>query len=162
MSQRRLQKEVQDILANSPANCSAGPVNFDDLYHWTGTIIGPVSHVSMLRDYFEKANSPYEGGLFYLEIRFPTEYPLRPPKVQFTTEVFHPNISQNGQICLDILGPKWSPAFNVSKILQSLCSLLSKPNLNDPLSPDVADLYTNNYESFLEKAKNHTQKYAVQ
>nr|CDS31085.2 ubiquitin conjugating enzyme E2 D4 [Hymenolepis microstoma] len=149
MSRRRLQKEMQDILANSPANCSAGPVNLDDLYHWTGTIIGP-------------AESPYEGGSFFLDIRFPSDYPLRPPMVKFTTEVFHPNISQDGLICLDILGSKWSPAFNVSKILQSVYSLLSNPNPDDPLSSDVADLYINNHESFLEKAKKHTQKYAVQ
>ncbi|VDL61011.1 unnamed protein product [Hymenolepis diminuta] len=149
MSQKRIIKELQNILADPPANCSAGPVDYDNLYHWTGTIMGPVE-------------SPYEGGLFFLDIRFPSEYPFRPPKVKFTTEIFHPNISQDGLICLDILGPQWSPALNISKILLSICSLLTDPNPDDPLSSDVADLYTSDYKLFLEEAKKHTEKYAVQ
>lgn len=59
--------------------------------------------------------SPYSGGVFFLAIHFPTDYPFKPPKVNFTTRIYHPNINSNGSICLDILRDQWSPALTISK-----------------------------------------------
>ncbi|RXM36360.1 Ubiquitin-conjugating enzyme E2 D4 [Acipenser ruthenus] len=61
------------------------------------------------------SDSPYQGGVFFLTIHFPTDYPFKPPKVAFTTKIYHPNINSNGSICLDILRSQWSPALTVSK-----------------------------------------------
>lgn len=61
------------------------------------------------------ADSPYTGGVFFLNIQFPTDYPFKPPKVSFTTRIYHPNINSNGSICLDILRDQWSPALTISK-----------------------------------------------
>jgi ubiquitin-protein ligase len=60
-------------------------------------------------------DSPYSGGVFFLSIHFPTDYPFKPPKVNFTTRIYHPNINSNGSICLDILRDQWSPALTISK-----------------------------------------------
>lgn len=60
--------------------------------------------------------SPYQGGVFFLTIHFPTDYPFKPPKVAFTTRIYHPNINSNGSICLDILRSQWSPALTISKV----------------------------------------------
>lgn len=60
-------------------------------------------------------DSPYSGGVFFLAIQFPTDYPFKPPKVNFTTRIYHPNINSNGSICLDILRDQWSPALTISK-----------------------------------------------
>jgi ubiquitin-protein ligase len=60
-------------------------------------------------------DSPYSGGVFFLAIHFPTDYPFKPPKVNFTTRIYHPNINSNGSICLDILRDQWSPALTISK-----------------------------------------------
>jgi len=89
MALKRINRELQELGRDPPASCSAGPVG-DDLFHWSATIMGP-------------AESPYQGGVFFLNIHFPTDYPFKPPKVHFTTRIYHPNINNNGSICLDIL-----------------------------------------------------------
>lgn len=62
-----------------------------------------------------QGDSPFQGGVFFLAIHFPTDYPFKPPKVNFTTRIYHPNINSNGSICLDILRDQWSPALTISK-----------------------------------------------
>ena len=85
--------------------------------------------------------SPYEGGVFFVQIHFPPDYPFKPPKVSFQTKVYHPNVNNQGSICLDILKEQWSPALTISKVLLSICSLLTDPNPDDPLVPEIAHIY---------------------
>nr|XP_058917333.1 ubiquitin-conjugating enzyme E2 D2 isoform X7 [Kogia breviceps] len=92
-------------------------------------------------------DSPYQGGVFFLTIHFPTDYPFKPPKVAFTTRIYHPNINSNGSICLDILRSQWSPALTISKVLLSICSLLCDPNPDDPLVPEIARIYKTDREN---------------
>ncbi|XP_032087951.1 ubiquitin-conjugating enzyme E2 D1 isoform X2 [Thamnophis elegans] len=96
-------------------------------------------------------DSAYQGGVFFLTVHFPTDYPFKPPKIAFTTKIYHPNINSNGSICLDILRSQWSPALTVSKVLLSICSLLCDPNPDDPLVPDIAQIY----KSDKEKIEDH-------
>jgi len=106
-------------------------------------------------------DSPYAGGCFSLRIQFPPDYPFKPPKLQFTTRVYHPNINEHGGICLDILKDNWSPALTISKVLLSICSLLTDANPNDPLVPEAAHLYKSNKARFNQIAQEWTQKYAM-
>ena len=121
-----------------PASCSAGPIG-DDMFNWQATIMGP-------------PDSPYAGGVFFLNITFPPDYPFKPPKVHFITKIYHCNVHSNGtvyalvdqyvsilkilieidflqlfagSICLDILKDQWSPALTISKVLLSISSLLT-------------------------------------
>merc|ERR1712046_523889 len=116
---------------------------------WQATIMGP-------------KESPYEGGIFFLNRNFPSDYPFKPPKVTFTTKIYHCNVNSNGSICLDILQSQWSPALTVSKVLLSVCSLLTDPNPDDPLVPEIARLYKSDRAKHDMVAKEWTQKYAMQ
>lgn len=146
MCSLRLKRELIDLVKNPPSNCSAGIID-DDLLHWNATIIGP-------------SDTPYEGGIFLLDIYFPINYPFKPPKINFITKIYHPNINSAGSICVDILRTNWSPALSISKILLSISSLLSEPNPDDPLMPEIALEYKNNIENFKNIAKTWTTIYA--
>ena len=147
MALKRLQKEILEMTRDPPANCSAGLMKEDDLFNWQATIIGPTE-------------TPYEGGIFYLKILFPADYPFKSPNITFDTKIYHPNINSTGAICLDILKDQWSPALNVSKVLLSICSLLSDPNPDDPLAPDIANIYKTDKPKFDRIAREYTLKYA--
>lgn len=147
MALRRITRELADLTADPPANCSAGPEG-DDMYRWEGVIFGP-------------SDSPYAGGVFKLKILFPVDYPFKCPTVTFTTKIYHPNINAAGIICLDILKNQWSPALTVSKVLLSICSLLTDPNPKDPLVPEIAHIYTTNLDEYNATAREWTIRYAM-
>ncbi|TVT97369.1 hypothetical protein EJB05_57368, partial [Eragrostis curvula] len=184
MASKRILKELKDLQKDPPTSCSAGedlsfspvhrngvtasgitvllvvdatrvvdrvvilcPVG-EDMFHWQATIMGP-------------SDSPFAGGVFLVSIHFPPDYPFKPPKVAFKTKVFHPNINSNGSICLDILKEQWSPALTVSKVLLSICSLLTDPNPDDPLVPEIAHMYKVDRNKYETTARSWTQKYAM-
>lgn len=144
---RRITRELADLRADPPANCSAGPIGDSDIYNWEGVLFGP-------------ADSPFQGGIFKVNIQFPVDYPFKPPRVIFTTKIYHPNINSSGVICLDILKQQWSPALTISKVLLSILSLLTDPNPKDPLVPDIAKLYVDNRAAYEATAREWTQMFA--
>ncbi|KAJ2654772.1 ubiquitin-conjugating enzyme E2 N [Coemansia sp. RSA 1200] len=106
------------------------------------------------------SQSPYDGGLFRLELFLPEEYPMAPPKVRFLTRMYHPNIDKLGRICLDILKDKWSPALQIRTVLLSIQALLSAPNPDDPLDNEVAERWKSDEKLAIQTAKDWTMKYA--
>ncbi|EGZ27816.1 hypothetical protein PHYSODRAFT_400954, partial [Phytophthora sojae] len=108
--------------------------------------------------------SPYEKGVFQLEIEIPEKYPFEPPKVRFITPIYHPNIDDAGRICLDTLKmqPKgsWLPSVNISTLLTTIRLLMSEPNADDGLMPEIADTFKHNRELFNKKAVDMTIQHA--
>merc|ERR1712195_461877 len=120
----------------------------DNLRYFNVIIAGPQS-------------SPYENGIFKLELFLPEEYPMAPPKVRFLTKIYHPNIDKLGRICLDILKDKWSPALQIRTVLLSVQALLSAPEPSDPLDTNVADHFTQNRAEADEQARTWNARYAM-
>ncbi|KAF9135787.1 Ubiquitin-conjugating enzyme E2 1 [Mortierella sp. 14UC] len=105
--------------------------------------------------------TPYEGGMFQVDIMLSDAYPFQPPKVKFDNKVYHPNVSsQTGVICLDILKQAWSPVLTISSTLLSVQSLLCTPEPNDPQDAQVASQYLSNHAAFEETARFWTECYA--
>lgn len=75
---RRLLQEYRALTNNPPEGITAGPVSEDDLLHWEALVQGP-------------EGTPFEGGVFPAELRFPKDYPLAPPTMKFLGEIWHPN-----------------------------------------------------------------------
>ena len=144
---KRIQKELIEFNKEEPEGFTARPVDDSDMFKWEASLVGP-------------ENSPYEGGTFQLSMEFPKDFPFRPPKVEFTTKVYHPNVKSTGTICLDILKDAWSPDISVSKILLAIQNLLINPNIDHPLEPEIAKQYTDDRAKYDETAKEWTEKYA--
>mmetsp|Transcript_25593 Transcript_25593/g.61677 ORF Transcript_25593/g.61677 Transcript_25593/m.61677 type:complete len:192 (-) Transcript_25593:463-1038(-) len=141
---RKELKEVQGEAAGVSAKLLEGKLN-----HWKGEIKGP-------------EDTPYEGGVFVVDIQIPDNYPFVPPKMRFDTKIWHPNVSSaNGAICLDILKDEWSPALTMRTALLSLQALLCDPNPSDPQDAQVAAQYKKNKKEWEATAKFWTQSYAM-
>jgi ubiquitin-conjugating enzyme E2 D/E len=92
-SARRLQKDLKELEESTVplVGVSARPLS-SSLYIWHGNLRGPIG-------------SPFEGGVFHLEITFPQDYPVSPPSIRLFTPINHPNVPNTYNICLDILDP---------------------------------------------------------
>ncbi|XP_037091773.1 ubiquitin-conjugating enzyme E2 N [Pollicipes pollicipes] len=144
---RRIIKETQRLMAEPVPGISAVPDEQNARYFHV-VVTGP-------------EGSPFDGGVFKLELFLPEEYPMSAPKVRFMTKIYHPNIDKLGRICLDILKDKWSPALQIRTVLLSIQALLSAPNPDDPLANDVAELWKCNEAEAIRNARDWTRLYAM-
>lgn len=144
---KRILNEYNEIKKETSDVFKLVEINEDNLKEWKIILFGPQDTV-------------YENGKFHITINFPNDYPYNPPLVLFKTKIYHPNINENGNICIDILKEEWSPILTINKILYSLSSLLSEPNPNDPLVEEIATEMLQNKKEFEIKAKEYTKIYA--
>lgn len=143
----RIQKELKEI-ENDKASGVTVQLQGNSLQRLIGFVPGP-------RD------TPYEGGLFLVDIELGDQYPFVAPKMRFITKVWHPNVSSaSGAICLDILKDQWSPALTLKTALLSLQALLSSPQPDDPQDAVVAKQYLSELTKFNSTAKYWTEAFA--
>lgn len=124
---RRLMKDLQKLNGEPLEGIRAEPLP-DNLLQWRAVIIGPY-------------DSPYYSGTFLLQITFTEDYPSRPPLLRFLNPPFHPNVYENGDICLDLLQNRWSPSYDVGMLLCAVRSLLTDPNVESPANSEAARLF---------------------
>ncbi|KAF2496808.1 ubiquitin-conjugating enzyme [Lophium mytilinum] len=155
---KRLFKEYRGLSSDPPEGITAGPVTEDDMFLWEALIQGP-------------EGTPFEGGIFPAELKFPKDYPLAPPTMRFTCEMWHPNVYQNGTVCISILHPpgddpnhyehaseRWSPIQSVEKILISVMSMLAEPNDESPANVDAARMWRERRKEYERIVRGNVRK----
>ena len=152
---KKLQKELKDINEKGDVSFTVDLPDPSNFYSWTALIEGP-------------ENSIYEGALFSAKLDFPKDYPLNPPRFQFTCPMWHPNIYPSGEVCISILhrpehdplneketlDEKWRPVLGVKEVILSIQSLLTSPNTDSPANVDAAIQFRNNYDEYRKKVKS--------
>mmetsp|Transcript_40360 Transcript_40360/g.67641 ORF Transcript_40360/g.67641 Transcript_40360/m.67641 type:complete len:157 (+) Transcript_40360:199-669(+) len=144
-SSLRLMSDLKAISQDPPEGVSASPQSDDNLFVWSATIMGP-------------DETPWEGGIFSLRLTFGEQYPDKPPRVRFTSELFHPNVFNDGILCMDTIQDQWSPCHNVCTLLTSIQSLLCDPNPASPANPEAAQLFTSDRQAYNRKVRRIAQK----
>ncbi len=145
---KRIRTELNSITKKPIEHITANPISETNLYKWTASITGP-------------PNTPFEDGVFHLNITFSDDYPFKAPHVTFVTKIYHPNIDSNGNICLDILKTgAWSPVLSIQQLLLSISSLIAEPNPDDPYMPSIAVEYKENMDLYNKKVREHTLLHA--
>jgi ubiquitin-conjugating enzyme E2 A len=143
-ARRRLMHDFKRIQTDPPQGISGAPMD-NNIMKWQAVIFGP-------------EDSPWEGGTFKLTLDFTEEYPNKPPTVKFLSQMHHPNVYNDGSICLDILQNQWSPIYDISAILTSIQSLLTDPNPNSPANSEAARLFAENRREYNRKVKDIVER----
>ena len=154
----RISREFKDINRNPIANCgvTVGLFNGDDIRNWRVSLLGP-------------KDTSYKGGLFFLSISFPNDYPTKAPEVCFITPIYHVNVNPKaptfagaeslGHVCISTLN-WWKPEYTMREVLTNIFALFYLGNPESPYGLDRADEFRNNRALYEEKIKTFTKKYA--
>ena len=77
--------------------------------------------------------------------------------------MYHPNIFNDGKVCISILhegvdqygeesvNERWNPSHSVNTVLLSIVSMLGYPNFNSPANIDASREWQDNVESYKKK-----------
>ncbi|CAL6013278.1 Ubiquitin-conjugating_enzyme E2 [Hexamita inflata] len=142
---RRIQSDLKYLQENPLQYCTGGPVG-DNLFKWLIIIDGP-------------QHSPYEGGKYKLAIDL-LYYPLKAPIVVFQTQIFHPNVGNDGYICLEMVQENWSPIIKIQQVLMEIYSMLNDPNPERFLNAEATRLFMESKEEFIQTVRQHVRLYA--
>ncbi len=154
-SHQRILAEFKDLQNNPILNICAvvGLPDPNNIYVWKCTISGP-------------ADTPFGGGLFYLKIIFPKEYPNKKPEVCFTTPIYHINVNPKaglseplGHVCISTLN-WWTPKCTIRQVLTDIFALFWLSNPESPYGLERAKEMNTNINLYNAKCKYYTQKYA--
>jgi len=153
-----LRKQLQELNKNPVEGFSAGIIEESDIYKWVVMVIGP-------------PDTPYEGGFFKCHLLFPKDYPVKPPKLKFVSEIWHPNIDKDGLVCISILheagddnfgyesaSERWLPVHTVETIMLSVISMLADPNDESPANVDAAVEWRNDFPGFRKRVLRCVRK----
>ena len=155
---KKIKEEFKDLNSNPISNIGAtiGLINDDNIFEWQCSLMGP-------------KDTSYSGGLFFLRIKFPDNYPEVAPEVCFKTPIYHVNINPKkakmsgaeslGHVCISTLN-WWKPIYTMREVLTNIFALFYMGNPDSPYGLDRADELRNNRALYEEKIKYFTKKYA--
>lgn len=153
-----LMKQLKELNKNPDCGFSAGLVDETNPFEWQVILSGP-------------PDTLYEGGVFKARLVFPPDYPVMPPTMRFTSEMWHPNVYQDGRVCISILHPpgddphnyedaseRWTAVHTVESILVSVISMLASPNDESPANLDAAKEWREDQQTFKKKVRRIVRK----
>ncbi|CAF1596612.1 unnamed protein product, partial [Adineta ricciae] len=153
-----LLKQLRELNRHPVEGISAGLIDESNPYAWNVILVGPTDTL-------------YEGGFFKARLDFPKDYPIKPPKMKFVSEIWHPNIEKNGDVCISILhepgvdqfgyekaSERWSPVQSVETILLSVLSMLSDPNCDSAANIDASVMWRDDRPAFKKKVSECVRK----
>lgn len=106
------------------------------------------------------AGTPYEDGIFFLSMTIPAQYPSSPPTIKFNTKIYHPNINEDGTICLEQLKSDWNPTYTLKHAIEFIYCLMEHPNWESPLIPAIGAQHDKDPAEFEKTAREWTKRYA--
>jgi len=146
-SLRRIALELTELLQNPPEDIKLIP-NEDNFTDIQAILTGP-------------AGTPYEGGAFRVKLKLGPDFPQVPPKGTFLTKIFHPNVSKDGEICVNTLKKDWNPDLGIRQLLLTIKCLLIVPNPESALNEEAGRLLLEDYDEYAKYAKLMTNIHAV-
>lgn len=143
---KRVVKELEGLQNELPPYLRNLTCKASDVLQW---------HVLLLPE-----RPPYNLKAFHLTVSFPKEYPLKPPKVKFTTAIYHPAVDSNGDVCLPIISKEnWKPQTRICQVLEALSMLVNRPEESLPLRLSLAQQLEQNPDLFNQEASNFTLEF---
>jgi len=143
---RQVSKELSHLRTN-PLEGIRVCINEEDVSDIQADIDGP-------------ACTPYFGGCFRVKLVLAKDFPTSPPKGYFVTKIFHPNVSRNGEICVNTLKKDWKSDLGIKHILLTIKCLLIVPNPESALNSEAGKLLLEHYEDYCKRAKWMTEIHA--
>mmetsp|Transcript_26181 Transcript_26181/g.57460 ORF Transcript_26181/g.57460 Transcript_26181/m.57460 type:complete len:168 (-) Transcript_26181:43-546(-) len=154
-----LRRQLAELNKNPIDLVSVGLTDDSNVYDWEVMIMGPDGTI-------------YEGGFFKARLTFPPDFPNLPPTMKFESEMWHPNVYEDGRVCISILHApgedalnaqesaeeRWRPILGVEQILISVISMLSDPNDESPANIDAAVQWRNDRAGFKKKVRQCVRK----
>ena len=145
---KQIQKELIELQKDPLATLgvTAGLINQNDFFHWNITMLGP-------------QDTPYAGGLFFLTVDFPDDYPKSAPEVKFKNKIYHLNVNNSGHVCISTLN-EWKEGTTMSEVLSLIFALFYKENPKSAYDNQRANLFLNDRATFDANVREWTRKYA--
>uniref|UniRef100_A0A914CA04 UBC core domain-containing protein n=1 Tax=Acrobeloides nanus TaxID=290746 RepID=A0A914CA04_9BILA len=142
---KRLMRDVRDILTSNRKDIRA-----------LDTDLGSLN----VRNYLLLPTlEPYNERAFCVSLEF-TQYPEKAPNVCIKTKMYHPNVRDNGQVCLHMLTDAgWKPGVTILELLDEILKLINEPQLDRPANQEIAAQYQQRREEFNKAAQEHVRKY---
>ena len=153
----RLKNELDDISRKNVNSLFSVATQNRNLFIWDIKIFGPPDTI-------------FEGGIFNCEITFPQEYPNKAPQFKFLDNLFHPNIYEDGKVCISIahegidefgyekISERWSPTQTVETFLISIISMLASPNLESPANVSASKMWRDDFNEYKKIIYNMVSK----
>ncbi|KAH8822746.1 ubiquitin-conjugating enzyme/RWD-like protein [Flagelloscypha sp. PMI_526] len=144
---RRLLKEIGELQKTPPEGLRI-QTSEENILDVVGIIEGP-------------DGTPYAGGYFKVGFQFTEEFPAAPPRCRMLTKIFHPNVSAQGEICVNTLKKDWKATYGIQHILVTVRCLLIYPNPESALDEEAGKLLLEDYDSYCSRARLITSVHAT-